>query len=267
MEKIHRTSPRSRNRKLQVLALALPLTLLAFTGFAAAGPLLDDLTPTVAMFLPLVVRMTTPTATFTPVPSPTPVTPVPPTGSKSVSGALTREDPNKPTYATRCEDVWFYELIHNDDGARALNWGILGVNVQGPNTNVFHTSWSAPNEPGQMFTLYPNCYGPLGMPCAGSIDGAKHRDAIGGYRPDSRLINPGTYTLSMAICLSPYNVCPSSGGWRVLSSVSIVAVDWYDPSCNRTLAQAVPTPNSDPLAGCHLDLSDPQHAHMVCPGK
>lgn len=272
MKKTHRTASWSRNRKFQLLAVVLPFTLLLFSGLAIAGPQLVPFTPTVFYYLPLMVKVPTPTPTVTPTATATPVETVPPPGSNSVSGSLTLETV-KSSYATKCEDVWFYEVIHNDDTARSLNWGILGVAVNGPGTNVFHTSWSAPGAPGQVFTLDPNCFGPNGMPCAGSADAGRHRDAIGGTRPDSRLLYPGTYNLSLSICLSPYDACANGAGtWRVLSSVSIVAVDWAGcpaaPANQAGTAElAAPTPTPDPLAGCRLDQSNPNRIHLVCLGK
>jgi hypothetical protein len=274
MEKSPPTSPLSQKWKilLLLLVLPLPLALLGFSGLAAAGPMLADFTPTVIIYLPVIVKVPTPTftptppATSTPAASATPTQPAYPGGSTSVSGSLTL-DSNKPTYADRCENVWFHQVIHNDDGGKTLNWGILGESVVGPGMNVFHTSWSAPNASGQVFPLYPNCFGPNGMPCASNSGGGAAQDAIGGYRPDSQLINPGTYSITEAICLSSYTACTHNAGtWRTLSSVSIVAVDWYDPTCNRTIIRTT-VQSTDPLAGCHLDTSDPQNIKMVCPSK
>jgi len=230
------------------------------------------------------VVMFVPTPTLTPTRTPT-VTPTPTATSPGfvttdhVSGQLTLEDqtPGK-TYAAKCEDVWHYDLIHNDDSSLPARWGIMGVNVSGPNTNFFHTSWAADAQPGQFFRMNPGCYGPNGYapdwnPGACNTDpyNARHYDAVGGYRSDGRLMYEGYYQLTLAICLSPYNVCPGPGAtWRNLSSVTIHVVDWYDPvKCPEgPHVASVPTPaKADPLAGCHLDLSDPRKIHMVCPGK
>ena len=228
---------RFARRNVWLLALLLPLSLFFLSGLASAGPMLAGFTPVAWVYMPIVFGQvsstptatltatptatetatptTTPTVTATPTATPTStVTPTPtitPTPTRTqtqapttnnVSGKLTREDPNKPTYATKCEDVWFYELIHNDDGVGQVRWGILGVQVTGPSTSFFHTSWSAQYEPDQKFTLNPGCYGPNGMAtswnpagCNHDAGSAQHRDAVGGYRSDGRLMYPGTYQL------------------------------------------------------------------------
>ena len=267
---------RKARRMLWVLALFAPFSLLVVSGLAAAGPLLLVFTPTAYIYMPVILYMPTPTPTATPMPtatSPGFVT------TDHVSGQLTLADqtPGK-TYAAKCEDVWHDDLIHNDDGSTPARWGIMGVNVSGPGTNFFHTSWGADTQPGQVFRLNPGCYGPNGMAadwnpngCNTDANSAKHRDAVGGYRTDGRLMSPGEYQLTLALCLSPYSACINgSGTWKNLSSVTIHVVDWYDPvKCPEgPHSAAAPTPTKpDPLAGCHLDLSDSNNIHMVCPGK
>jgi hypothetical protein len=259
MEKAPSTFSARHKRVIWAIVLGLPAVLLAFTGLAVAVPMAADFTPTAFVYLPFVIRMPTPT--------PTPVQPpAPPGGSTSVSGSLTLDDqtPGK-TYATWCEDVWFHEVFHNDDGARSMNWTILGVTVKGPGTDLFHTSWSNQTS---FFTDYPNCFGPGSMPCGSTSGAGAWRDAVGGYRPDSQLFNPGTYTLTEAVCLSSFNDCLNSVGWHTLSSVQFVEVDLISPTCNRTTKyRTTSVASTDPLAGCHLDLSDPQNVRMVCPGK
>lgn len=256
------------------LVLFVPLSLLVVSGLVSAGPLLLDFTPTAYIYMPMVVRIMTPT------PAPTATSSVFVT-TDHVSGQLTLEDqtPGK-TYAAKCEDVWHYDLIHNDDGSIPARWGIMGVNVIGPGIAFFHTSWSADQQvkSNLTFTLNPGCYGPNGTgddnnpsACNTDANSAKHRDLVGGRQSDGRLMNAGDYQLTLAICLSPYTACTSgNGAWKSLSSVTIHVVDWYDPvKCPEgPHSAAAPTPAKvDPLAGCHLDLSNPNNIHMVCPGK
>jgi hypothetical protein len=141
----------------------------------------------------------------------------------------------------------------------------LGVSVSGPNTNFFHTSWSAPQQPYQMFMLDPNCYGPIGAPCG---SGSAHHDGVGAWKSDGRLMYPGQYRLDLAICLSPYDACADNRGtWRTLASHTITAVEWE--GCNQVTPWAVVPAELtlQPLSGCHLDTGDPDHVRMVCPRK
>ncbi len=285
---------------LAALALLTLVLLLAVSTLANARALLADFTPTAFAYFPILLKQSTPTPsptltptiTLTPSKTPTPTnTQVVQPGTDKVSGQLTLEDQTSgKTYAAKCEDVWHYDLFHNDDSSLSAPWGIMGVSVSGPNTNFFHTSWSAPDQPNQEFVLNPGCYGPIGTGdksnpagCNRNPDSAKQRDRVGGRDVDTskRLVNPGQYRLDLAICLSPYDVCPNASAnpkWKVLSSVTIQVVDWYDPVKCPEGTHGVPpvawpsvnlpaSSSKDPLAGCHLDERDPANVHLVCPGK
>ena len=277
------TSPEQRANASQkwviwALVLGLPAVLLAFTGLAVAGgPQIADFTPTMMIYVPLIEKHPTPTFTPTPTATPTPIwtatptqPPAPPGGSTSVSGNISLDLGKKPgggTYATYCENVWFLDWFHNDDQARSLSWTIQGVSLNGPGmNNVFHTSWSNTNS---WFTLYPNYYGPLNAPTSG---GGQWSDAVSGPgHTDTLITQPGNFTLTEAVCLSSFNSCThNSGTWHSFNSVTFTAVTWNPPppqSCPHPSAQAMAAQPIDPLAGCHLDTSDPQNIRMVCPSK
>jgi LysM repeat protein len=239
----------------------------ASASVPAATPL--PATPVPATPVPATPAPATPTpeaATPTPAPGlPTAVAP------GHLAGQIMLES-NKPTYATKIEDVWFYELVQNPTGQTA-RFGILGINVTGPNVNYFHTSWSAPNEPDQEFTLNPGCYGPVGIPCAADSNWARHRDAVGGLpqnRPGETLTTPGQYLLEFFACYSGYKVCQTpNGSWERLGSVSIVAVDWTPPAASilsPKLLTPSPTPPA-PTSLCYLLKDDPQHIQLFCNGN
>jgi hypothetical protein len=229
---------------------------------ALAGPF--DVTPTLWVYLPNVMRMpsatptasatVTPTPTATPTATPTHTTTPTPTlpAALPMVGDVRREDPNKPSYATYIEDIWHWSWIRNDNG-RSVYFGILGVNVVnttlGGSYQFFHTSWDGAGAPSGALELYGNgCYGPNGIPCAGRWEDGQHRDAV-------RVNEPGNYTMSLAICQSNFWACQQPGGaWQVLDSVTFVAVHW-------TPQAPGPTTTPEP---CRLITTDPRGVYLKC---
>lgn len=221
----------------------------AGVGVSAAG-VGPAATPSAYAYLPIILQAPTPTPTATPMPTATPV----PSGG-SVVGELTREDPNKPTYATHIEDIWFYDLIHNTSGSNAT-FGVLGVNIDGPAPD-FKTLWSGEGAPGGVLSLNAGCWGPNGIPCAPDADAGRQRASL-------RVTAPGQYTLTLYICYSSFSACRQPGGnWQPLASVQIVAIDWTPQPPGTANTQV------SPAAVCHLVTADPARIYLLCrpPGK
>ena len=164
---------------------------------------------------------------------------------------MTREDPNKPTYATHIEDIWFFDLIHNTSGSNAA-FGILGVNVIGP-APYFKTLWDGAGASGGVLPINAGCWGPNGIPCAPSANAGRQRASL-------RVDAPGQYTLTLSICYSSFNACQQPGGnWHSLASVQIVAIDWTPQAPG--IAEATVTP----AAVCQLITADPAGIYLKCP--
>jgi len=235
---------------LALSSLFVGLSLLAAwagSSVAAAG-LGPAATPSAYAYLPVVVKQ--PTLTPTPTPTATPTATAAP-GGGPVVGELTREDPNKPTYATNIEDIWFYDLIHNVSGG-TVNFGILGVNVAGP-APYFKTLWDGAGAPGGVLPINAGCWGPNGIPCAPNADAGRQRASL-------RVTAPGLYTLTLYICYSSFNACQQPGAnWQPLASVQITAIDWtpQPPGIVRNDAASETV--------CYLSTADPARTHLVCP--
>jgi hypothetical protein len=234
-------------RRSATLALSILLvSLFLFVGWASAGVSVG-VTPTAFAYLPAVFKLY-PTPTFTPTPTATP-TSIPSGGP--VVGELVREDPNKPTYATNIEDIWFFDLIHNVSGG-TVYFGVLGVNVDGP-APYFKTLWDGAGAPGGVLPINAGCWGPNGIPCAPNADAGRQRASL-------RVTAPGQYTLTLYICYSGFNACLQPGGnWQPLASVQITAIDWTPqaPSTTRTELR--------PATGCQLITADAARVYLSCP--
>ena len=149
-----------------------------------------------------------------PLPQPAPPPPAPaPQPTRGIVGALRLKE-NKPTYATRIENIFFIEEITNLTD-QTIAYGIIGVKVtpvSGGGEGFFHTSWSGDLKLG------PHCTGPT--------------DACGGAWEDSlRIEKPGTYRLTLDICYSPKDAALSGQGeWETLTpGVEVTTIDWTPP--------------------------------------
>lgn len=230
-----------------LLAGALMVTSLA----QAARPVLDVGTPTVAVYLPVVMKQSTPTPTSTATPTATATvtqTP-PPSGPGDFTGTFTMAE-NKQSYATNIENIQFYELLQNVR-SYPVRFGIMGVQVAGPQ-NFFHTSWDGGGAGGYL-SINGNCYGPNGMPCAPNPDAGRHLDSV--------VVNvPGGYALSMYVCYSSFSGCQTAGGvWQQLGQTqNIVAIDWTPQP--GIVGQATPAPTEP----CRLITDDPRGIYLQC---
>lgn len=226
----------------------------------AARPVFDLGTPTVAVFLPLVLKQPTPTPTNTPTPTATATVTPTPTRTATVPpqqpmiGNLWREnqDPLK-TYATNIENIWHWFWIHNTNSTRVY-YGILGVNVYKDNNyNFFHTSWNGQNAPNGLLYIDGNgCYGPNSYPCSPNPEGAQQRDTV-------IVAQPGHYWMTLAICQSSFLACMQPGAaWQNLYTVQFDAIDWTPQP--GIVDQATPAPTEP----CRLVTDDPRGVYLKC---
>jgi len=233
----------SAKRSSVIAFFLVPVGLFLFVSWAGTGVSAANVgpavTPSAYAYLPVIFKAP-PTPTATSIPSGGPVV-----------GELTREEPNKPTYATNIEDIWFYDLIHNISGSN-VSFGILGVNVDGP-ASYFKTLWDGAGAPGGVLPLNAGCWGPNGIPCAPNADAGRQRAGL-------QVTAPGQYTLTLSICYSSFTACQQPGGnWQSLASVQITAIDWTP--------QAPGTANTQVslAAVCHLVTADPARIYLACP--
>jgi len=205
-------------RLSQVAIVVLLLGLLLFPLNADhVAALLAGFTPTVFVYVPIVIKLptltpsNTPTATNTPTPSKTPtITPTPtrtPTATPTFSvvtghvltGQLTTCG-GRTTFAVN-ENVCFVETLNNPTPG-LVYYGILGVNVtrlSGSGSGFFHTSWSGD------LAINPGCTGPTNR-CDGP------------WQDNLQIGTAGTYSLTMDICYSLEAACTQSGAdWRTLT--------------------------------------------------
>ena len=159
----------------------------------------------------------------------------------------------KPSYATWIENIKYLKTIHNRTAAN-VNYGVLGVNVEGPRT-FFKTSWSGELAPGGVLLIEAGCYGPAGGTCAPNANEGRVEDSI--------IVDaPGTYRLAYFICLESFAACTDpngSEGWRLIAPpINIVAVDWtpQPPATDGYIY--------DPKPICVMDLSNPDNIVLTC---
>ena len=245
-------------RRLTASALFLLLvSLFLFVRWASAG-VSAAVTPVAFAYLPAVYKQPTPTPTVTPNPTATAIPP----SQGGLEGQLSLVD-NKPTYATYGEWVKFYELIHNPTSSD-IRYGILGVNATGPVTLPFKTSWDGAGAPGGTLTINAGCYGPGGGTCAPNPDAGRAEDHVGDDWSDHSLweiTQPGRYTITMYVCLSPFSACTSGNGdWRQIGSpVTFDAIQWTPQAPGMSLFEETRR------AGCYLSTTDPSHIYLSCP--
>lgn len=131
----------------------------------------------------------------------------PVTGVHGLTGNLRLCNTAKTTYAVN-ERICFVEFIHNNTGA-PVSYGILGVAAS---NGQFQTSWSADLAPGGWLWIDPGCDGPTDR-CKGAWE-----DGI-------RIGTPGTFTLVLSVCFSPFGECQSaSAAWENLSQPITIRV-------------------------------------------
>lgn len=250
---MHTPTRRSAALALSVLLLSLFL----FAGWASAGASVA-VTPSALAYLPVVYKQPTPTPTPTATPTATATQPSP----SDLGGQLSLVE-NKPTYATYGEWIRFYELIHNSTISE-IRYGILGVKVVGPVELPFKTSWDGAGASGGMLTINAGCYGPGGGTCAPNPDAGRAEDHVGddwSEHSDWEITQPGRYTITMYVCLSPFSACTSGGGdWRqVGNSVTFDAIHWTPPPSGLSLFEETPR------TGCYLITDNPAHIYLSCP--
>jgi hypothetical protein len=180
------------------------------------------------------------------------------------SGHLDLRD-HKLSYATYIERVVFNQWIYNPTSS-TICFGILGMNVSGPQVLPFKTSWSGV---GARLEIWAGCHGPSGMPCAGSSEAGRHEDHLGDgieEHNQNEIQVPGTYHSTLYVCYSPFAECLAPGGhWVALSApVPFVMVHWT-PSAPLEGEQATPEP--EPSNACYLITDDPAGIYLKCDGK
>ncbi len=213
-------------------------------------------TATVVWLLPIIIKRPTltpsktqtqtSTATSTPNNLPAP---------QNMEGNVRRDDPNKPTYATNIENIFFWEWIRNPN-ASPVYYGVLGVEVfKDAGYNFFHTSWNGQLASGGVLKINGNCYGPLGGNCAPDIGSGQWEDTVIVHQP-------GHYHMTLSICQSRFPDCsqPGAASWQDLSSVTFDAIDWTPtPS-----VQGLVTPTPAPEEACQLVRDDPRGIYLHC---
>ena len=191
--------------------LLLPLWLLGLILFSSGANVRADLpgfTPTAYVYLPAVIKQPSPTPTDTPTPTETPTPTATPTSTPTSTPTATSVPTvvghvltgqlalceSRTTYGVN-ENICFIETITNPTEG-VVHYGILGVSIVGEGVSDFHTSWSGD------LSIAPKCTGPV--------------DTCGGAWQDNLSIGaPGTYTLTLAVCYSPEDVCPGPGAdWQ-----------------------------------------------------
>jgi hypothetical protein len=131
----------------------------------------------------------------------------PVTGSHGVTGNLRLCNSGKTTYAVN-ERICFVEFIHNNASA-PVSYGILGVAAS---NGQFQTSWSADLAPEGWLWIDPGCDGPTDR-CNGAWE-----DGI-------RIGTPGTFSLVLSVCFSPFGECQSANAaWENLSQPITIRV-------------------------------------------
>ncbi|MCC7359553.1 MAG: hypothetical protein IT317_08760 [Anaerolineales bacterium] len=226
-------------------------------------------------YLPVILRDKTPTPsptmTATPINTQTPTQPPITTG---LTGQLARTEPNKPSYATFIENVFFYENIFNPT-AGTIYYGILGVNVQRPDGSwmPFKTSWDGGGAPGGRLQIWAGCHGPGGGVCAPNADAGRSEDHVGnnpGENSPWKVTQEGQYRMELWVCYSTFNGCQQGGAvWTKLGSdIAFNAINWT-PSPPDMVTEPAPGPTPEfsedygPL--CYLITDDPAGTYLSCP--
>jgi hypothetical protein len=231
-------------------------------------------TPTVGILLPIILKIPTPTptATFTPSPTFTPSkTPTTFTCNGRFDGSISKipKADGSTTYATYIEFVHILEWVHNNNGATTC-FGILGYNAIKPDGSnyPFNSQWSAGGVPSKLLTIYANCWGPYGQPCAGSQASGQQVDtSLGSAR--YVISEVGQYTVYYMVCYSNFNACLDPNqhpNWAQLGVIQFTAVNWTPPPPSGP--QGSPTPEAtvteNPGPVCYLITNDPRGTYLKC---
>ena len=205
-----------------LVAGALMVTSLA----QAARPVMDVGTPTVAVYLPVVLKQATPTptstptatatATVTPTPTVTRTPTVTPTSAatgnpNAVTGTLVLNNGVEPG-CNQGNKVCFTESIYNNS-TNTVTYSFIGVVAirQGGGNRQDTWSWSG------NLAIGPFCTGPT--------------NTCGGPWNDKLILSvTGTYDLYMDICFAAYDTCVAGTGWRNLAIIYNVPVTVSSPS-------------------------------------
>jgi hypothetical protein len=225
-------------------------------------------TPTIGILLPIIMKQPSPTstATFTPTPTFTPSkTPTTMSCNGRFDGSIALEE-NKPTYATYIEWVKFLQWVHNNNNSTTC-FGILGFNAIKPDGSAypFNSQWSASGVPSKLLTIYANCWGPNGQPCAGNQGSGQQEDHMGGSGT-YQVAEQGVYTVYYMVCYSNYNDCQNGNAhpnWAQLGVIQFTAINWTPGAPSGA---ATPTPEVAAPTGpeCYLITNDPRGTWLDC---
>lgn len=266
-------------RRYGVLLLLAIVALIAALKSQPSPPALalipETATPTIGVLLPIVQKpglsflpVSGKQATYTPTPTNTPtatytpsITPTQLRCSGRFDGSISLKD-NKPTYATYIEWIKFLQWVHNNNNSTTC-FGILGFNAIKPDGSAypFNSQWSASGVPSKYLTIYANCWGPNGQPCAGSQSSGQQEDHMGSG--NYVVAETGVYTVYYMVCYSDYNACQKAGGnWAQLGVIQFTAVNWTPSAPSGT--QAAPTPQAPTGPECYLITDDPRGIYLNC---
>ncbi len=235
-------------------------------------------TPTIGILLPLIQKpglsflpevAKQPTATPSPTPTSTPtITPTQFNCPGRFDGSISKipKADGSTTYATFIELVHILEWVHNNNGATTC-FGVLGYNAIKPDGSAyqFNSQWSGSGVPSKYLTIYANCWGPYGQPCAGSQSSGQQVDTSLGTHPDYVISQVGQYTVYYMVCYSSFNVCTQKGGggiWAQLGVIQFTAINWTPSAPVAT--EAAPTPQAPTGPVCYLITDDPGGIYLDC---
>lgn len=222
-------------------------------------------TSTIGLAFPLIFKQPTRTPTPTWTPSQT-ATALNCSGRFDGSISLIPKSDGSTTYATYIELVHILQWVHNNNGATTC-FGVLGYNAIKPDGSQyqFNSQWSASGVPSKYLTIYANCWGPYGQPCAGSQASGQQVDTSLGSHPIYVISQVGQYTVYYMVCYSNFNVCTQKGGggdWEQLGVIQFIAVNWTPPAPAATVV--APTPQAPTGPVCYLVTDDPGGIYLNC---
>jgi hypothetical protein len=154
--------------------------------------------------------------------------------------------------------------VHNNNAATTC-FGILGYNAIKPDGSAypFNSQWAAGGVPSKFLTIYANCWGPYGQPCAGSQASGQQVDTSLGTYPTYVISEVGQYTVYYMVCYSDFNTCQKPGGnWAQLGVIQFVAVNWTPSAPSGTAVASTPQAPAGPE--CYLVTDDPRGIYLNC---